>query len=286
MRVVYLFIDGLGLSAPACDNPVNVEVCPSLMRLLGTHSKPIDACLGVEGFPQSATGQSTMFTGRNCAKEMGRHCEGFPPAALRKIIEEDNLFLELKRRGKRIRFADAYLVDDVKEIAERRFKSVTTVMALTVPETISMTADLMANRALMQDITRDTIQENYPDIPRISPLRAAEHLFEIALKNDFTLYEFYLTDVIGHSLDYERACTVLRIYDRFLGHFVRFAEAAGITVVITSDHGNLEAVYQRGHTKNPVPFIAYGPNGWFMIDRVESLVDVTPAILEAFDKES
>lgn len=284
MKIVYLFIDGVGLRPPASDNPLNQEVCPTLWRLIERHAKPIDACLGVEGLPQSATGQATMFTGVNCPAAVGRHCEGFPGAELRKIIEDGNLFIELKRRNKRIRFADAYLVDGVGEIADRRFKSVTTVMALTVPESISTTQDLMADRALMQDLTRETIQDRYPDIPVISPQRAAEHLFSLALKHDFTLYEFFQTDVSGHSMDYERACAVLRVYDRFLGALVRCTEAAGITLVMTSDHGNIEAMDERGHTRNPVPFIAYGPGEAWIRDRVSSLQDVTPALLEAFDK--
>jgi 2,3-bisphosphoglycerate-independent phosphoglycerate mutase len=238
----------------------------------------------VEGVPQSATGQATMFTGVNCSQEMGKHCEGFPGLELRKIVEEDNIFIELKRRGKRVRFADAYLIDDVSELADRRFKSVTTVMALTVPESISLTEDLADDRALMQDLTRETIQDKYPDIPVIQPQRAAEHLFAIARENDFTLYEFFQTDVSGHSLDYTRACEVLRLYDRFLSSLVRFTEAAGITLVITADHGNIESMSQRGHTLNKVPFIAFGPYENFIRDKVSSLVDVTPAILEAFDK--
>jgi hypothetical protein len=284
LKVLFLFIDGLGLKPPATDNPVNSEVCPALCRLIANHSKPIDACLGVEGVPQSATGQATMFTGVNCSREMGKHCEGFPGLELRKIVEEDNIFIELKRRGKRVRFADAYLIDDVSELADRRFKSVTTVMALTVPESISLTEDLADDRALMQDLTRETIQDKYPDIPVIQPQRAAEHLFAIARENDFTLYEFFQTDVSGHSLDYTRACEVLRLYDRFLSSLVRFTEAAGITLVITADHGNIESMSQRGHTLNKVPFIAFGPYENFIRDKVSSLVDVTPAILEAFDK--
>ena len=51
MKVVFLFIDGVGLSEPAADNPVNPEVCPALCRLIAGHSVPIDACLGVDGLP-------------------------------------------------------------------------------------------------------------------------------------------------------------------------------------------------------------------------------------------
>ena len=283
VKILFLFIDGVGIREKAADNPVNPEVCPTLWRLITEHSKNIDSCLGVEGLPQSATGQATMFTGVNCPQAVGKHCEGFPSPALRHIIEENNLFLQLKKRGKRIRFADAYLVESPEDLSSRRFKSVTTVMALTAPETISTIDDLTKDTAVMQDITRETIQDRYPEIPVITPERAAEHLFGVALKNDFTLYEFFQTDVSGHSLDYARACIVLRTYDKFLASLVRYTYTAGITLVATSDHGNVEAMSERGHTRNPVPFIAFGPKEAQIRERVNSLVDVTPALLAAFD---
>ena len=279
MKIVFLFIDGVGLREPAPDNPVNPEVCPTLCRLIERHGVPIDANLAVEGLPQSATGQATMFTGVNAPVFMGRHCEGFPGPSLRKKIEEYNLFLALKARGKRVKFADAYLVDSPDELAVRRFKSVTTVMALTAPETISSIDDLTDDQALMQDLTRETIQDRYPDIPVITPEDAANHLFGIVRAYDFTLYEFFQTDVAGHSMDYARACSVLRTYDQFLAALVRYTDAAGITLLMTADHGNIEAMSERGHTRNPVPFIAFGPGEDDFRAHVRSLVDVTPAIL-------
>ena len=226
-----------------------------------------------------------MFTGVNCPMAMGRHCEGFPGPALRKIVESDNLFLQLKKLGKKIRFADAYLVDSVDELASRRFKSVTTVMALTVPESVATADDLISDNALMQDLTRETIQDRYPNIPIIPPQRAAEHLFDIALKNDFTLYEFFQSDVAGHSMDYARACAVLRVYDRFLAALTRYAEAAKITIVLTSDHGNVESMGERGHTRNPVPLIVVGPQEEDMRNSIDSLSDVAPSILKAFKEK-
>lgn len=279
MKVLFLFIDGVGLREPAPDNPVNPEVCPALCSLIARHSVPIDACLSVEGLPQSATGQATMFTGCNAPVFMGHHCEGFPGPSLRKKIEDYNIFLELRRRGKHVKFADAYLVDSPDELIGRRFKSVTTVMALTTPEVISTTDDLADDQAVMQDLTRETIQDRFPDIPVIAPEDAAEHLFDLARANDFTLYEFFQTDVSGHSMDYMRACRVLRTYDRFLAPLIRYTEKAGITLVMTADHGNIENMSERGHTRNPVPFIAYGPHEEDLRAHVKSLVDVTPAIL-------
>ena len=279
MKFIFLFIDGVGLREPATDNPITPEVCPALCRLFARHAVPIDACLAVDGLPQSATGQATMFTGVNAPVFMGRHCEGFPGPSLRKKIEEGNLFLSLKKRGKRVCFADAYLVEDAAELAARRFKSVTTVMALTAPETISTIDDLTDDQALMQDLTRETIQDRYPDIPVITPEDAANHLFGIVRAYDFTLYEFFQTDVAGHSMDYARACSVLRTYDQFLAALVRYTDAAGITLLMTADHGNIESMEERGHTRNPVPFIAFGPGEADFRAHVKSLVDVTPAIL-------
>ena len=281
MKFVYLFIDGVGIAPPSPDNPVNPEVCPALCRLIRDHGKPIDANLDVPGLPQSATGQTTMFTGVNASRFMGRHCEGFPGPGLRDLIGRDNLFLKLKEMGKKVKFADAYLVESADDLEARRFKSVTTVMALTMPETVSTVSDLAEDNAVLQDLTRETIRDRYPDIPVIDPEDAARHLFDIIRANDFTLFEYFQTDVAGHSMDYERACAVLREYDAFLATLVRFTEAAGVTLIMTSDHGNIEAVNERGHTRNPVPFIAFGPKEADIRERVNSLVDVTPAILAA-----
>ena len=89
--------------------------------------------------------------------------------------------------------------------------------------------------------------------------------------------------VCGTCRDRIRACAVLRVYDKFLAALVRFTEAAGITLVMTADHGNIENMTDRGHTRNPVPFIAFGPRERALRDAVESLQDVTPSILAAFD---
>lgn len=283
MKLLFLFIDGVGLREQALDNPVNNEVCPQLCRLIANNSVAIDACLGVEGLPQSATGQAAIFTGRNCSALMGRHCEGFPGPIIRNEIEKNNLFLELDSIGKKVCFADAYLIDSPEELPLRRFKSASTVMALTLPKVIRTAEDLFNDNAVMQDITRETIQDRYPDIPIIAPQRAAEHLCKLANRHDFTFFEFFQTDVSGHSLDYERACAVLRIYDRFLAVVCRLAEMSGITVVVTSDHGNIENMSLRTHTFNKVPFIAKGPKAKELREGVSSLLDVKPAFLRFFN---
>ena len=279
MKVLFLFIDGVGLRAPATDNPIHAGVCPALCHLIETHAVPIDACLDIKGLPQSATGQTAMFTGVNASQVMGRHCEGFPGPTLRKLIEDDNIFLELTRKGLRCRFADAYLVDSVDNLKVRRFKSVTTVMALTQPETISIQDDLLANQAVFHDITRRSLLEKGYAVPTVTPQQAAEHLVQVALANDFTLFEVFQTDLSGHSCNYDQACETLKTLDLFLDTVVKLCKTTGMLLILTSDHGNIEDMGTRGHTRNLVPLIAVGPGADAFKANITSLTDITPRIV-------
>ena len=54
------------------------------------------------------------------------------------------------------------------------------------------------------------------------------------------------------------------------------------TLVLTSDHGNLEDFHLRGHSRNPVPLLAWGRHGARLRERIDSLSDVAPAILDLF----
>ncbi len=278
MKTLFLFIDGVGLRLPAKDNPVHAGNCPALCRLIERQAVPIDACLETPGLPQSATGQTTMFTGVNASQHMGRHCEGFPGPSLRKLIEDDNLFIRLARKGLRCRFADAYMVDSVDDIRVRRFKSVTTVMALTQPESISVQDDLTDNLAVAHDITRQSLLEKGHAVRVITPQQGAEHLLQVARANDFTLFEYFQTDLAGHSCSYDQACETLRTLDLFLDAVEKLCRTAGFLLIVTSDHGNIEEMNVRGHTRNPVPLIAVGPGADEFKANMTSLADITPRI--------
>ena len=54
----------------------------------------------------------------------------------------------------------------------------------------------------------------------------------------------------------------------------------GTTVILTSDHGNIEDLSTRNHTLNAVPTIIWGANRDRVARRVSTLADITPAILE------
>lgn len=278
MRALLLFVDGVGVRNPAPDNPVTEAVCPALFRLIAEKSVPIDACLGVPGLPQSATGQTTLFTGVNAPQYMGRHVEGFPGPSLRALIARGNLLLDLSRTGRRVRFSNGYYAESAEEIRARRFKSVTTVASLTCPETICLREHLLANQAVFHDITRATMRLRGYTGPLVTPQAAAEHLIQIALAHDFTLFEFFLTDLAGHSRSFTEAVETLTLLDAFLAPVSAMAAEQDILLVLTSDHGNIECMDAHGHTTNQVPLIAVGPGAEEMQRGATSLLDITPRL--------
>ena len=88
-RVLFIFLDGVGIGTDdAARNPFVGAALPVLRGLLDgeipTLSRPaiaaercrafpLDACLDVEGMPQSGTGQTALLTGENAAQMFGRH---------------------------------------------------------------------------------------------------------------------------------------------------------------------------------------------------------------------
>jgi hypothetical protein len=275
LKILFVFIDGLGLGPD--DPTVNPLVwqhvpaigkndvfatrsavpefnCfPTLVKLLAD-SIPLDAQLGVPGLPQSATGQAALLTGLNAPKLMGRHIEGFPPPRLKTVVQKHNLFSKLKAAGKTCTFANAYWLDDIAHIPPRR-ESVTTVATLAALGGVRGKPELLANRAVCHDLTREWIrtERDYPG-PLITPEEAAEHLIGIAGDHDFTLFEFFQTDHAGHSGDTERIFQTLEKLDRFFAALLPFR---GV-LVVTSDHGNIEDMTVRTHTANPVPLFVRG----------------------------
>jgi bisphosphoglycerate-independent phosphoglycerate mutase (AlkP superfamily) len=71
---------------------------------------------------------------------------------------------------------------------------------------------------------------------------------------------------------------------RFVRAVLEAADLERQTVVITSDHGNIEDASTRTHTLNPVATLAFGAARQHIASRVQSLTDITPAIIEVLDE--
>jgi hypothetical protein len=280
---VFILVDGLGLGVPdPAINPVYSGACPVLGRLLQRHSVPVDAAMGVAGIPQSATGQTAIFTGINAARHMGRHVEGFPGPELRGIIRTHNVYDQLSALGVSCTFANAYYVSDMAEVESRKLQSVTTVSALKAFGRVRDKTMMLEGQAVYQDLTRSSLRERGYEGPLRTPGQSGADLLALAGHYDFTLFEYFQTDRAGHKGTLEDVKRILGLFDEFLAAVLPFVEEPGHLLVLTSDHGNIEDFGSRSHSLNPVPLVAIGEGSEFLKQRVKSLTDVTPALVELY----
>lgn len=282
-RVLFLLVDGLGLGCrDPRRNPVYDGEFPVLQRLLDEHAVPLDAAMGMPGIPQSATGQTALLTGLNAAREMGRHVEGFPGPRLRDLVRAHNLYDQLARCGATSTFANAYYVTDIAAVEARRIQSVTTVAALKAFGGVRDASAMLRHDAVYQDLTRESLRARGYTGPLTTPAEAARDLLGIAGRYDLTLFEYFQTDRVGHKGSREDVHRVLGLFDAFLAGLLPFAGGPGHLLVMTSDHGNIEAPDSRSHSANPVPFVALGEGAAGLKRRVKSVTDVTPALVGLF----
>jgi len=294
MSVLLFFIDGLGIGTRGPQNPFDdlLDADPLAIfqgeepRLpFGGMLAPTDACLGVAGRPQSASGQTTILTGINAPATVGYHKQGFPNQALLDIIREHSLFVQLKRAGvSPITFANTY----TKRFFESRPRwiSATTAAVEAAGLRFNQVEDLRAGSAVYHDFTNELLIEPGESVDLRSPDEAGEVLAGIVAANQFTLYEYFITDKIGHAQDLDEARRVLPLLARFIRALLAKLDLERSTVILTSDHGNIEDLSVRNHTLNPVPTIVWGRQRERIAPGIRSLADVTPAIVDVLTKGS
>jgi bisphosphoglycerate-independent phosphoglycerate mutase (AlkP superfamily) len=141
--------------------------------------------------------------------------------------------------------------------------------------------DLRAGRAVYHDFTNSMLNERGETADLRSPEEAGRVLSDIASSHRFTLYEYFITDKIGHAQDHAEARRVLPMLAEFIRTLLANLDLKNTTVILTSDHGNIEDLSARNHTLNPVPTIVWGRNQEMIASRISSLVDITPAIVGA-----
>ncbi len=255
-HIVMIMIDGFGIPETGWQDSIYAKFAEKgFTELLSEYSIPISANLGVEGVPQSATGQTALFTGTNAAQVMGRHCQAFPGPKLRNIIEKQNLFSALIKKRLKVTFANAYIQHTIEELAKLRMRSVTTVMTASAIGKVRNLNDLLKGDAVYHDLTCKTVPAKY-NITPISPKNAAQNLANIARKHNFTLFEYFLTDRAGHKNKPDYLNNVLYEFSTFFLELVQFARD-DLIVILTSDHGNCEEPETKQHTQNKVPFFIY-----------------------------
>ena len=75
---------------------------------------------------------------------------------------------------------------------------------------------------------------------------------------DFTLFEHFLADEAGHAQDMALAESSLATFDAFARAVLR-RRPADARVLVCSDHGNVEDLRIRNHTRSPVALLSFPP---------------------------
>jgi len=279
-----LFLDGVGLGDRDPErNPLAAAELPTLEGLAGGKLvadtpaggangavfRRLDAGLGVEGLPQSATGQTSLLTGLNGAELMGRHYGPWPGPTLKRVLEQDTAFHDADGAAA---LANAYPEGYFRALEGRRSRANAPVVAARAAGVRLI--DLAAYQGgvgLGADVTGHGFQELDAALAPITPARAAERLARLAASHAFTFYDVWPTDRFGHQQRHADAVTLLEAID---GLVAALAPLLGeTTLVLTSDHGNVEDLSTSRHSFNPVPLLALGPDAGAYA-RAADLMDV------------
>ena len=276
MRVLFIFLDGIGLGEDNQGiNPFANARMPNLNALLEGRSLfkesapfhgenatllAIDPNLGVDGLPQSATGQAVLMTGINIPAELGYHYGPKPNPEVAGFLKNGTLFSRIVEAGKKAALLNAYppRYFDGIDSGKRLYSSIP--MAVTNAGLHLFThEDFFAGRALSADFTGDGWRQmlGFPDAPTRSAHDAGRKLISLAMEYDFSLFEYWASDYAGHKQDMQSAVELMETFDGVLGGLVEELKEE-LLVVVTSDHGNMEDLSTRKHTDAMVPALVIG----------------------------
>lgn len=301
MRLLFIFLDGVGLGADdPNNNPFAYTRLPFLESLLGgqrllASSAPfkgehasllaLDACLGVPGLPQSATGQAVLLTGLNVPALIGYHYGPKPNEEVARYLRNGSIFNRLDARGQKAVLLNAYPPRYFASIQSgRRLYSAIPLAATSSGISLKTKRDLYAGQALSADFTGQGWREQLgmPDAPLLTPVEAGRRMAELACQVEFSFFEYWVSDYAGHHQDFTAAQSLLNTFDKVMDGLVQAWNSSEGLILVTSDHGNLEDLSTRRHTTNPVPLLLIGAQSLRedFFHGVKDLAGVAPAILD------
>lgn len=296
-RVLLLFLDGVGAGeADAAINPFLVARLPHLASLLdgdvplagGRRSypraslAPLDATLGVDGLPQSGTGQAALFTGLNAPAMHGRHHGPWVPVSLRDAVGERSVLARAVAAGRDVAFANAYPEEAIRLASGARMphflRAAPPLAARAAGLLTRHTPALEQGDAVASEIINEAWRERLgrTSLPRISPSVAGGNLARIAAMHDLTLFAHYSTDAAGHLRSMSDGVAALELVDEFLGGLLGALPPELVTLVV-SDHGNIEDV-RCGHTRHPALGLVIGGEHAAIAERLHAITDVAAAV--------
>ncbi|MFK7805113.1 MAG: hypothetical protein AB8G95_26000 [Anaerolineae bacterium] len=298
------FIDGVGLggSDPAV-NPFVTAKLPVMTGLFGddwylaesgrrstqrASLVPTDACLGVEGRPQSATGQAAILTGRNVSAAIGEHYGPKPNQPVRDELAKGSLFSEALDAGGTSALISPYPQGyfDAINRGKRLYSSVPQAAVNAGLKLFSL-EELMAGKAVSPGFTGEAWRTllKYPDAPLYSLHEAGKKIASLAADYRFSFFEHWPSDRLGHRGPLEAAVAHLELLDTVYGGLLEAWDDENGLLIITSDHGNIEEKTHRNHTKNPVATIIVGQDHVELAAEINDLTDIAGAVRKFLSKK-
>lgn len=257
-KIILLFIDGVGIGP---DDPAINPCSNSLTGIFHVnqalpdsgHKYPLDAQMGIPGLPQSATGQTTIYTGINAPKKLGKHLTGIPNRELRELLRKFSIFVILKNEGFKCKFMNAFrpIFFTTPEIFSNLHMSATTEMNRYAGNEFSNINDIRHGKALYHDYSNEEIRSKGFDVPHFSADKAAEILVCESQYYDLILYEYFLTDFAGHAQNPIRSLEEIRKVEDLIMAILKHINLQETLLIVISDHGNIEDIRTKSHTMNP-----------------------------------
>ncbi len=293
--IVFVFLDGVGIG-PEEDNPLVVAAMPFLDAMLGgvrptaRHplivtdrgaAFPVDACLGVEGRPQSATGQAALLTGCNVPGELGEHYGPKPNAGVRRVLDRGTVFSTLVGAGVSVASANAYPPSFFSGIQSgRRLLSAIPYALTAAGLPLHGVEAYTAEQAISGTITgRDWHRHAaLGDVPVHEPAAAGRIVGNLTQRARFVFYEHWVTDVLGHRRTLRQAVDHFALIDSFLESLTESLDLSVTLVMVGSDHGNVEESGHGRHTRNPALGLMWGAGFAECAERINKLTDFRPLI--------
>ena len=134
--------------------------------------------------------------------------------------------------------------------------------------------------------------ETYDQSPEMSALELTDELINRIKKNKYNLIvtNFANTDMVGHTGNFKATIKAVETVDSCIGKILEQCKKNGYTLIITSDHGNADLMYDEKksipcttHSINPVPFIICEK---VKLKKKEGiLADIAPTILDLMKLE-
>jgi 2,3-bisphosphoglycerate-independent phosphoglycerate mutase len=298
-RVLFIFLDGVGIGPPDPRiNPFLKAHLPNLRNILGgppphldqaesgngqARAFPLDPLLGVEGTPQSGTGQTALLTGENAPLLFGRHFGPWVPVALRPMLLQRNLLARARARSIECAFANAYPTRFIDAPWPRR--PAAPPLAAKAAGLLRRHEDALARgEAVSSEIVNTAWRTRLglTRLPDITPREAGRNLAAIVETARLTFFAHYSTDLAGHRMLMEEGVEALERVDAFLGGLLEALPPSTLTV-LASDHGNIEDI-TSGHTRNPTLAILMGPRAERLREGLSRITDLPAMVLRYLEE--